>query len=229
MTKFSLPPPCTQAWPALGMIFFPGGLARFIPCQPGAHYTRLIHPDWRQCEHGCDMPVIHALLGFFGYPDGALLQSFTMAHQSSGSHPLPFSRRFPSWPVQKLSSSVSVVGPSMVCWTHFLDCGPEDKRQVKRYRITGSFLPLLPPLSSLLPPSPHPLSRPPPQTLPSFSFLLTSFFLPTTFCVYLADLGGQGELRLKPSFSSDLHKSDVQFRNTSWSFLRTCMVSFEPS
>ena len=35
---------------ALGHL--PGGLLRFIPCQPSAHYTRLMHVGWGQCGHG---------------------------------------------------------------------------------------------------------------------------------------------------------------------------------
>ena len=50
-----------------------GGLIRFIPCQPGAHHTRLLHVGWGQCGHGltsrrresCEMPVIQAMFDFF--------------------------------------------------------------------------------------------------------------------------------------------------------------------
>ena len=57
----------------------PGGFARFIPCQPSAHYARLVHVVWTQCGHGlssrpresCDILLLHPLLSFFGYPDGA--------------------------------------------------------------------------------------------------------------------------------------------------------------
>ena len=31
---------------------FPGGLARFIPCQPSAHSARLSHFGWGRCGHG---------------------------------------------------------------------------------------------------------------------------------------------------------------------------------
>ena len=57
----------------------PGGLARFIPCQPSAHYARSVHVGWTRCGHGlssrppesCDTQLMHPLLSFFGYPDGA--------------------------------------------------------------------------------------------------------------------------------------------------------------
>ena len=57
----------------------PGGLVRFVPGQPSAHFTRLLHLGWGQCGHGlssgpresCDMHVLHLLLMFFGCPDGA--------------------------------------------------------------------------------------------------------------------------------------------------------------
>ena len=35
---------------ALGHL--PGGLSRFIPCQPSAHYARLSHLGWGRCGHG---------------------------------------------------------------------------------------------------------------------------------------------------------------------------------
>ena len=35
---------------ALGHL--PGGLARFIPCQPSAHYARLSHLGWERYGHG---------------------------------------------------------------------------------------------------------------------------------------------------------------------------------
>ena len=55
-----------------------GGLARFVPCQPSAHFTRLLHLGWGQCGHGlscrprewCDMQVTQ-LWVFLGYPNGA--------------------------------------------------------------------------------------------------------------------------------------------------------------
>ena len=47
----------------------PGVLARFIPCQPSAHCTRLLHVGWGQCGHGlssrpsesCDIQVLQPL------------------------------------------------------------------------------------------------------------------------------------------------------------------------
>ena len=35
----------------------PGGLARFIPCQPSAHYARLVHVGWTQCGRWTLFPV----------------------------------------------------------------------------------------------------------------------------------------------------------------------------
>ena len=66
---------------ALGRL--PGGLARFIPCQPSAHYTRFLHVGWRRCGHGlssrpresCDHQFLAPLLNFFGYPDGAVIRA----------------------------------------------------------------------------------------------------------------------------------------------------------
>ena len=55
---------------ALGHL--PGGLVWFIPCQPSAQYTRLMHVGWGQCGHGlssrpresCDLHVLTPLLDF---------------------------------------------------------------------------------------------------------------------------------------------------------------------
>ena len=44
----------------------PGGLARFVPCQPSAHYTRLLHVGWGQCGHDLSSrPLIHSLMFFW--------------------------------------------------------------------------------------------------------------------------------------------------------------------
>ena len=67
---------------ALGHL--PGGLARFIPCQPSAHYARLSHLGWGRYGHGlssrpresCDHQFLTPLLDFFGYPDGAATELF---------------------------------------------------------------------------------------------------------------------------------------------------------
>ena len=67
---------------ALGHL--PGGLARFIPCQPSAHYARLSHWGWGRYGHGlsprpresCDHQFLTPLLNFFGYPDGAVTELF---------------------------------------------------------------------------------------------------------------------------------------------------------
>ena len=65
---------------ALGHL--PGGLSRFIPCQPGAHHARLSHLGWGRYGHGltsrpresCDHRFLTPLLDFFGYPDGAVTE-----------------------------------------------------------------------------------------------------------------------------------------------------------
>ena len=90
---------------ALGRL--PGGLARFIPCQPSAHYARLSHLGWGRYGHGlssrpresCDHQFLTPLLNFFGYPDGAVTELFN-GTKSSGIPPLLFQRncllgRFP--------------------------------------------------------------------------------------------------------------------------------------
>ena len=64
--------------------FIPCGLARFIPCQPSAHYARLSHFGWGRYGHGlssrpresCDHQFLTPLLNFFGYPDGAVTELF---------------------------------------------------------------------------------------------------------------------------------------------------------
>ena len=85
---------------------FPGGLVWFIPCQPSAHYTRLMHVGFEQCGHvlssrpreSCDLHILTPLLDFFGYPVGAATELFsgTLELRYSSS---PFSKKFPSWPV----------------------------------------------------------------------------------------------------------------------------------
>ena len=67
---------------ALGHL--PGGLARFIPCQPSAHYARLSHLGWGRYGHGlssrpresCDHQFLTPPLNLFGYPDGAVTELF---------------------------------------------------------------------------------------------------------------------------------------------------------
>ena len=64
-----------------------GGLARFIPCQPSAHYARLSHLGWGRYGHGlssrpresCDHQFLTPLLNFFGYPDGAVTELFLLS------------------------------------------------------------------------------------------------------------------------------------------------------
>ena len=100
---------------ALGHL--PGGLARFIPCQPSAHYARLSHLGWERYGHGlssrpresCDHQFLTPLLNFFGYPDGAVTELFngTLKLRYSST---PFSKKFPSWPVPDLSGHSPVVG-----------------------------------------------------------------------------------------------------------------------
>ena len=127
---------------ALGHL--PGGLSRFIPCQPGAHHARLSHLGWGRYGHGlssrpresCDHHFLTPLLNFFGYPDGAVTELFngTVKLRYSST---PFSKKFPTWPVPDLSGPYPVVssgpGPSV----HFPDHDPVFERPAKRLRITG--------------------------------------------------------------------------------------------
>ena len=102
---------------ALGHL--PGGLARFIPCQPSAHYARLSHLGWGRYGHGlssrpresCDHQFLTPLLHFFGYPDGAVTELFngTLKLRYSST---PFSKKLPSWPVSTLPGfPLGVPGP----------------------------------------------------------------------------------------------------------------------
>ena len=101
---------------ALGHL--PGGLARFIPCQPSAHYARLSHLGWGRYGHGlssrpresCDHQFLTPLLNFFGYLDGAVTELFngTLKLRYSST---PFSKKFPSWSVSTLPGCLLVVGP----------------------------------------------------------------------------------------------------------------------
>ena len=82
--------------------------SRFIPCQPGAHFTSLIHPGWGHCGRGrprVEMPFSQALLDVLGYPDGAASKLFCgiLNHRYSGTF---FARKFPSWPVHHQSRLV---------------------------------------------------------------------------------------------------------------------------
>ena len=69
---------------ALGHL--PGGLSRFIPCQPGAHHARLSHLGWVRYGHGlssrpresCDHQFLTPLLNFLAIRM-ELSRSFLMA------------------------------------------------------------------------------------------------------------------------------------------------------
>ena len=127
---------------ALGHL--PGGLARFIPCQPSAHYARLSHLGWERYGHGlssrpresCDHQFLTLLLDFFGYPDGAATEFFygTLKLRYSST---PFSKKCPSLPVSDLSGHSPVVGPGPGPSVHFPDHDPVFERPAKRLRITG--------------------------------------------------------------------------------------------
>ena len=86
----------------------------FLPCQPGAHNTRLLHVGWGQWTW-----VV--LPDFFRYPERAAteLESGTSKLRYSS---VPFFKRFPSWP-----------GPRF----HIPDRNPVDERPAKRFRIKG--------------------------------------------------------------------------------------------
>ena len=121
-----------------------GGLARFIPCQPSAHFARLPHLGWGRYGRGlssrpresCDHQILAPLLNFFGYPDGAATELFngTLKLRYSST---PFSKKFPSWSVSDLSGYLPVVGPSPGPSVHFTDHDPVLERPAKRLRITG--------------------------------------------------------------------------------------------
>ena len=132
---------CQHSW--FVQVFGPRSLARFVPCQPSAQYTSLLHVGWEQCGHAlsyrpresCDMQVMHSLVGFFGYTEGAATELYggilKLRYSSA-----PFSKRFPSWPVSD-TSSTPVVGSSPVSRFHSLDRGPVCGPLVKRVRITA--------------------------------------------------------------------------------------------
>ena len=127
---------------ALGHL--PGGLSRFIPCQPGAHHARLSHLGWGRYGHGltsrpresCDHQFLPPLLDFFGYPDGAVTELFngTLKLRYSST---PFSKKIPSWPVSHFSGGLPVVGPGPGSRFHYPDLDPVVERPAKRFRITG--------------------------------------------------------------------------------------------
>ena len=127
---------------ALGHL--PGGLARFIPCQPSAHYARLPHLGWERHGHGlssrpresCDHQFLTPLLDFFGYPDGAVTELFngTLKLRYSST---PFSKKLPPWSVSTLPGCLPVVVPGLGPRMHFPDHDPVLERPAKRLRITG--------------------------------------------------------------------------------------------
>ena len=124
---------------ALGHL--PGGLARFIPCQPSAHYARLSHLGWGRYGHGlssrpresCDHQFLTPLLNFFGSPDGAATELFngTLKLRYSST---PFSKKFPSWSVSTHSGCLPVVGPGDGTSVYFPDHDPVLERPAKRLR-----------------------------------------------------------------------------------------------
>ena len=115
-----------------------------FPCQPSAHYTRLLHVGWGQCGHGlssrpresCDIQVVKPLLDFFGYPEGAATELYS-GNFKLRCFSVPFSKRFPSWPVPNLTSSTLAVGTSPGPRFHFPDRDPVHELPAKRFRITG--------------------------------------------------------------------------------------------
>ena len=121
-----------------------GGLARFIPCQPSAHYARLSQKGWGRYGHGlssrpresCDHQFLTLLLHFFGDPDGAATELFngTLKLRYSST---PFSKKFPSWSVSDLPGYLPMVGPGPGPSVHFPDHDPVLERPAKRLRITG--------------------------------------------------------------------------------------------
>ena len=128
---------------ALGHL--PGGLARFIPCQPSAHYARLSHLGWGRYGHGlssrpresCDHQFLTPLLNFFGYPDGAVTKLFNGTCKT----PLFLHSLF-----KEISVMVGIyspglftggVGPGPGLSVHFPDHDPVLERPAKRFRITG--------------------------------------------------------------------------------------------
>ena len=121
----------------------PGGFARFIPCQSSAHYARLVHVGWTQCGHGlssrpresCDILLMHPLLSFFGYPDGAASElhhgKLKLRYIST-----PFSRRTPTWPLTSSTSRRYVDEPGGLPGFHVLVSDSNVLRPVKRFRIS---------------------------------------------------------------------------------------------
>ena len=64
-------------------------------------------------RESCDMMVMHSLLGFCGYPEGAATELYGGTLKLRYS-PARFSNRFPSWPVSDLPSGTPVVVSSLV-------------------------------------------------------------------------------------------------------------------
>ena len=121
----------------------PGGFARFIPCQPSAHYARLVHVGWTQCGHGlssrpresCDILLVLPLLSFFGYPFRAASELYhgrlKIRYIST-----PFSRRTPTWPLTSSTSRRHVDEPGGLPGFHVSVNDSNVLRPVKRCLIT---------------------------------------------------------------------------------------------
>ena len=121
----------------------PGGFAKFIPCQPSAHYARSVHVGWTQCGHGlssrpqesCDILLMHPLLSFFWYPDGAASELYhgrlKLRYIST-----PFSRRTPTWSLTPSASRRHDDEPGGIPRVHVSVSESDVLCPVKRFRIT---------------------------------------------------------------------------------------------
>ena len=65
------------------------------------------------------------------------LQSFKSGTSKLRCFSVPFSKRFPSWPVPNLASNTPAVGASPGPRFHFPDRDPVNERPAKCFRITG--------------------------------------------------------------------------------------------
>ena len=82
----------------------PGGLARFLPCNIGAHHCRLRHIGWEKCGHGLtsrpretsEPLFLDSLLGVFGYPAGSGY-SLLAGDLPLRYYPGSFALRKPTW------------------------------------------------------------------------------------------------------------------------------------